>query len=79
MKPTDPTPEQIETACREIRDGWSPDEAQRALRADLRPMVRTADGRLVSVTAEHYEAHLNGTPLAMCGRSPTVFAGQLHR
>ncbi len=57
MKPTDPTPAEIESACREIRDGWTPDEALRAMRADLRPMVRTADGRLVAVSADDYEQH----------------------
>ena len=74
-----PSPSQIAAWCQVILSALTPDERLRRLRADWRPMVACADGRLVSVTAEHYEAHLNGTPLALCGRSPTVFARQFHR
>ena len=51
-KPADPTPDEIAAACLEIQAIWTPDERQRRLRADWRPMVRTADSRLVAVAAE---------------------------
>lgn len=57
MKPTDPTPAEIHLACLQVRSTWTPDERLRRLRCDLRPMVRCADDRLVSVSAESYDAH----------------------
>ena len=53
----DPSPEEITAACLIIQATWSPDERLRRLRVDLRPTVRCADGRLVSVTADDYDGH----------------------
>ena len=64
----DPSPEQITAACLQIQATWSPDERLRRLRVDWRPMVSTADGRLVSVTADDYDTHMK-TPFAQCGRA----------
>ena len=66
MKQQDPTPEQIAAACLEIQATWTPDEKQRRLRVDLRPMVPTADGRLVAVAANDYDRHLENHA-AQCG------------
>ena len=52
MSPNDPTPAEIAAACFEIQSGWSDEER---LRADWRPMVRCADGRLVAVCADDYD------------------------
>ena len=50
MKPTkDPTPAEIAAECLLIQLPWSPDETLKRLRSDLRPIVRTADRRLVAV------------------------------
>ena len=53
----DPSPEQIRLACAEIQSTWSPEMRQRRLRADWLPMVRCADGRMLAVAADDYEAH----------------------
>ena len=53
----DPTPAEIAAACLEIQAGWSDRERMTRLRVDLRPMVRTADDRLVNVTAGDYAIH----------------------
>jgi len=53
----DPSPEEIAAACLQIQSHWTPDERFRRLRADLRPMVRCADDRLVSVSAADYGQH----------------------
>ena len=45
MSPNDPTPAEIAAACFEIQSGWSDEER---LRADWRPMVSCADGRVVA-------------------------------
>ena len=70
---TDPSPDEITALCLAIQAGWPPDERHRRLRVDLRPVVRCADGRLVSVTADAYEAHTNETPLAMLPADMTFF------
>ena len=69
----DPSPAEIAAWCQVILSALPPDERQRRLRVDLRPMVSTADGRRVSVTADAYEAHMNGTPFAMCVGTDDVF------
>lgn len=53
----DPTPADIAAACLEIQAGWTPNERLRRLRSDQRPMVETADGRLVAVAADDYDEH----------------------
>ena len=71
-KLNDPTAAEIAAACLLIQATWSPDERLRRLRADLRPMVTTADGRLVAVSASDYETHKrNGAP---CQRIPSTTA-----
>ena len=57
MKTQDPTPEEIASMCLEIQSGWTPAERQKRLRADWRPMVAAADGRMVGVAANDYETH----------------------
>jgi hypothetical protein len=52
-----PSPEQIAAACAEIRAGWSDAERMKRLRFDWRPVVNTADGREVAMTAESYDVH----------------------
>jgi hypothetical protein len=54
----DPTPEQIAERCAEIQRGWSAEMRLRRLRADLRPMVRCADSRLVDMAAGDYGGHI---------------------
>ena len=54
----DPSPAEIAQRAAEIRATWSPQEHFRRLRADLRPQVLTADGRLEPVTASNYDGHL---------------------
>ena len=54
---TDPTPEQNTAACLLLQSTWTPDERMRRLLCDLRPMVPTADGRLVAVAADDYDEH----------------------
>ena len=56
---TDPTPAEITALCLAIQAGWTPDERLRRLRVDWRPMVPTADGRLLAVSADDYGAHEN--------------------
>ena len=46
MSPNDPTPAEFAAAGFEIQSGWSAEERRRA---DWRPMVRFADGKLVAV------------------------------
>lgn len=53
----DPSPEEIAAACLEIQSTWTPSERLRRLRADLRPQVATADGRLVDISADAYSEH----------------------
>ena len=53
----DPSPEEIAERCAAIQAEWTPEERMRRLRCDLRPQVMTADGRLVDVSTEAYEAH----------------------
>ena len=53
----DPSPRDLSAACAEIQSGWTPDEAFKRLRADLRPMVQSADGRLVAMAADDYDRH----------------------
>ena len=67
MKPADPTPADIAGACLLIQSAWTPDERMRRLRSDLRPQVRAADGRLVSVTAGDYGAHHEAHELLEAG------------
>ena len=43
MKPADPSPKEIAERGLEIQSAWTPDERQRRLRVDQRPMVRLAD------------------------------------
>ena len=57
MKPQDPTPAEIAERCLRIQAEWSPEMRMRRLRCDLRPMVRTADDRLVDMTAADYDQH----------------------
>jgi hypothetical protein len=54
---TDPKPEQIEAACREIRATWSPQEMLKRLRVDLRPTYRRSDGRQHEIDAATYAQH----------------------
>ena len=54
---TDPTPTEIAAACQLIQSTWTPAERMRRLRSDQRPMVETADGRLVAVAADDYDEH----------------------
>ena len=53
----DPSPAELHQACLLIQSTWTPDEAFKRLRADLRPMVQSADGRLVAMTAADYDRH----------------------
>ena len=53
----DPSPEEIAERCAAIQAEWTPEERMKRLRCDLRPQVMTADGRLVDVSTEAYEAH----------------------
>ena len=46
---TDPPPQEIAAPCLQIQSGWGDEER---LRADWRPMVRCADGRLVAVCVD---------------------------
>ena len=39
MKPADPSPKEIAERGLEIQSAWTPDERQRRLRADWRPMA----------------------------------------
>jgi len=56
-KPHDPSAAELAQACLQIQSGWTPDEAFKRLRADLRPMVSCADGRLLAMAADGYDAH----------------------
>ena len=53
----DLSPSELHQSCLEIQAGWSPDERLKRLRADLRPMVKAADGRLVTMAAADYGHH----------------------
>jgi len=53
----DPSPNELALACLQIQSHWTPDERLKRLRADLRPMVKAADDRLVSVSAADYGHH----------------------
>jgi len=53
----DPSPNELALACLLIQSHWTPDERFRRLRFDERPMVRSADDRLVSVSAADYDEH----------------------
>ena len=52
-----PSPQEITAACLAIQSEWSAVERMKRLRVDLRPAIQTADGRLVDVSTEAYEAH----------------------
>jgi len=54
----DPSAAELTSLCAEIQSAWSADERLRRLRSDERPTVQAADGRLVSVSAADYQAHL---------------------
>jgi len=54
-KPHDPSAAELASICLEIQATWTPDEAFKRLRADLRPMVRCADDRLLAVDAVDYQ------------------------
>jgi len=53
----DPSAAELHQACLLIQSTWTPDEAFKRLRADLRPMVQSADGRLVAMAADDYDRH----------------------
>ena len=53
----DLSPSELHQSCLEIQAGWSPDERLRRLRSDERPTVKAADGRLVAMAADGYDAH----------------------
>jgi len=56
-QPQDPSPSEIAERCLLIQAIWTPDERMKRLRVDLRPMVRTGDGRLLDVTVDDYDGH----------------------
>ena len=53
----DPTPAEIAERCAEIQQTWPPAERLKRLRADERPRVKAADGRLCDMTSDDLEAH----------------------
>jgi len=53
----DPTPAEIAAACLLIQLSWTPQERMKRLRADWRPRVKAADGRLCEVSADDYDGH----------------------
>jgi len=53
----DPSAAELALACLQIQSHWGADERFRRLRADERPTVKSADGRLLAMDADDYQTH----------------------